>query len=106
MDKRLKPRLSDDALVFGFSYLNGPKRTLSFGGENAAMEITPRARAALNELLAAGVVEKAEPWEQWSGREYYRGKMHIGPMMAERNLNPFNDADGRFTWTTFTKKQA
>lgn len=97
--------LSDDALVFGFSYLSSPKATLAFGGDHAEMEITPRARAALDELLAAGAVEKAEPWDQWPGREYYRGKVAIGPLMKGRNLNPFDDADEHFKWTTFSKKQ-
>lgn len=96
--------LSDDALVFGFAYLSRPGATLSFGGDHAQKEITPRARAALDELLAAGVVEAAEPWDQWPGREYYRGKEHIGPLMRDRNLNPFDDADERFKWTTFQKK--
>jgi hypothetical protein len=96
--------LSDDALVFGFSYLNHARCTLAFGGDHAETEITPRARAALDELLAAGVVEKAQPWDQWPGREYYRGKVAIGPMMKARNLNPLDDADERFKWTTFAKK--
>lgn len=96
--------LSDDALVFGYAYLNHAGCTLAFGGDHAEKEITPRARAALDELLAAGAVEKAEPWDQWPGREYYRGKVAIGPMMKDRNLNPFDDADGRFKWATFAKK--
>ena len=66
--------------------------------------IEARARAALDELLAAGVVETAEPWDQWPGREYYRGKVAIGPLMKGRNLNPF-DEDDRFKWTTFTNKE-
>lgn len=98
------PDLSDDALVFGFSYLNNPGSTLAFGGDHAEMEITPRARAALDELLAASVVEKAEPWDQWPGREYYRGKVAIGPLMKD-HLNPFDDPEDRFKWTTFTKKR-
>lgn len=96
-------KLSDDALVFGFSYLNHSGCTLSFGGDNASKQITPRARAALEELLANGVVEVAEPTDSWPGREYYRGKVAIGPMMKRRGLNPFNDKDGKFKWTTFAK---
>jgi hypothetical protein len=97
--------LSDDALVFGFAYLGNSGSTLAFGGDHAKKEITPRARAALNELLAAGVVETAEPWDQWPGREYYRGKVAIGPLMKGRNLNPFDDKDDRFKWTTFANKE-
>lgn len=98
-------QLSDDALVFGFSYLSHAGCTLAFGGHHAEQEITPRARAALDELLAAGAVEVSEPTDQWPGREYYRGKEPIGPMMKDRNLNPFDDEDGQFKWTTFSKKQ-
>lgn len=94
--------LSDDALVFGIAYLAHPKCTLEFGGEGAEQQITPRARAALNELLAAGVAEASEPTSQWRGREFYRGKISIGPMLKGRGLNPFaNGVDERWRWQMF-----
>ena len=99
-------KLSDDALVFGFAYLNHPGCTLAFGGDHAEKEITPRARAALDELLDAGAVIASEATDQWPNREYYRGNVPIGPLMKDRGLNPLDDPDGRFKWTTFAKNVA
>lgn len=65
--------LSRHAIIFGLGYLNGPRCKLSFGGEGAKMGITPRARAALDELIAAGYAETAPPADQIPGREHYRG---------------------------------
>lgn len=67
------PDISRDALILGFGFLSSPKATMSFGGEGAEKEITPRARRALNELLAKGYAEKAKPYDQIPGREHYRG---------------------------------
>lgn len=96
--------LSTDALIFGLGYLNGPKAKLSFGGEGAKMEITPRARAALNELLAAGYAEVTAPDDQIPGREHYRGTNvdpHLGELARAAKLNPF---DPDYKWTTFARK--
>lgn len=98
--------LSTDALIFGLGYLNGPKAKLSFGGEGAKMAITPRARAALNELLAAGYAEVTAPYDQIPGREHYRGTAadpHLGELARTAKLNPF-DPDHK--WTTFAPKDA
>ncbi|MCE6958834.1 hypothetical protein LAZ40_07200 [Cereibacter sphaeroides] len=95
--------LSNDALVFALGYLNGPRAKLSFGGEGAQMAITPRARAALDELLAKGYVEIAAPSDQIPGREHYQGVArdpHIGQLAREAGIDPF----GKETrWTTFEK---
>ena len=96
--------LSNDALIFGFGYLNGPKRKLSFGGEGAEMAITPRARAALDELLASGHAVVTEPSDQIIGREHYRGTMaepSLGEMAKAAGFNPF---DSSLNFKTFVKK--
>jgi len=80
------PPLSKDALVFGLSYLNGPNARLSFGGEGAAYAITPRARAALDELLAAGFAEVAAPSDQIPGREHYQGCARMPRLAPWRKL--------------------
>lgn len=87
-----KPALSRDAIIFAFAYLNGPKATLSFGGEGASMRITDRARAALDELLASGYAETSQPVDQIPDREYYRGvarEPHVGALAKEMGINPF-----------------
>lgn len=96
-------KLSDDALVFGLGHLNGPKQSLSFGGDGAMMAITPRARDALNELIAAGYAKVAEPTDQIPNREFYRGtdiEPHLGAVAKERGFNLFDEAH---TWATFVK---
>ncbi|ETD89937.1 hypothetical protein U713_07385 [Rhodobacter capsulatus YW2] len=94
--------LTDDAIIFAMAYLSGPNAQLSFGGDGAEMEITPRARAALDCLLENGAAEKATPTDQWHGREHYRGVVQIWPIAKERGLNPFDcDLCG---WATFVKK--
>lgn len=90
--------LSEDALTFGMAYLNGQKKKLSFGGEGAEMQITKRARAALNELLEAGLCVKALPDDQIKGREHYQGAESIGPIAKTCGLDPF---DEKHRWTTF-----
>lgn len=98
--------LSTDALIFGLGHLNGPKAKLSFGGEGAKFAITPRARAALDELLAAGYAEVAPPYDQIPGREHYRGTAvdpHLGELARIAKLDPFNPD---YRWTTFARKDA
>lgn len=95
--------LSLDAIVFGFSLLSSSRATLSFGGEGAAMAITPRGRAALDELLAAGRAEPAEPDCIVVGREYYRGvdlEPPLGKLAMEAGYNPFDPATPG--WTMFS----
>lgn len=94
--------LSTDALIFGIGYLNGPRARLSFGGEGAQMRITPRARAALDELIASGYAETADPDCQTPGREFYRGaakEPHLGHLAREAGINPF----GVERWTSFER---
>lgn len=67
------------------------------------MAITDRARAALNELLAAGYAEPAEPDDQIKGREYYQGTMQdpfIGDLANARGLDFFGDES---RWPSFSK---
>lgn len=95
--------LSADALVFGLGYLRGPKSKLSFGGEGAQMAITPRARAALNELLVAGYAEPAEPDDQIKGREHYQGTMQdpfMGDLAKASGIDFFGDES---RWPSFSK---
>ena len=93
--------LTTDAIIFGFAYLNGPKATLSFGGQGAKMEITPRARAALNCLISNGFAEAAPPSDQIEGREHYRGLQALGPEVKAAQVDPFDRAND---WPTFVKK--
>lgn len=95
--------LSQDAIIFGLGYLNGPKCKLSFGGDGAAMEITRRGREALNELLAAGYAETAASDDQIQNREHYCGTIlepHLGEIAQSMGLDPFDSAH---SWTSFTK---
>ena len=95
-------RLSSDAIIFGLAYLRGPKSKLSFGGEGAKMAITPRARAALSELLAAGYAEPAQPDDSIPNRECYRGteaEPHLGALAKAAGINPFDD---EHRWRSFT----
>jgi hypothetical protein len=94
--------LSTDALIFGLGYLNGPRARLSFGGEGAEMRITPRARAALDELIAGGYAEAAKPDCQTPGREFYQGVRtdpHLGELAKAAGIDPWNME----RWTTFEK---
>ena len=93
--------LTNDAIIFGLAFLNGPKATLSFGGEGAKLEITPRARDALNCLLNGGFAEVAEPLDHIKGREHYRGKGAIGPEARAAGINLF---DPENCWPTFLPK--
>jgi hypothetical protein len=99
-------RLSDDACVIGFGHFSSPKSTLSFGGDHAKMEITPRARAALNELIEHGFVAACAPLDSYPNREHYRGVKTVHLLMKDRpHLNPFGpDAAENMRWPTFTAK--
>lgn len=95
--------VSDEALIFGYAYLNNPKCTLQFGGEGALLRISEQSRAALDELLSAGFVEVAPATTQIVGREYYRGKIPIGPLLGDREINPFALPESHLGWPTFVK---
>lgn len=97
--------LSTDAIIFGLAYLNGPRCKLSFGGEGAVMEITPRARGALIELLFAGYAEATKADDQTLGRENYRGTLadpHLGALAKEAGIDPLNVE----RWPSFVKRDA
>ncbi|MEM6932652.1 MAG: hypothetical protein AAF526_03610 [Pseudomonadota bacterium] len=64
-------RLSDDALRLCFCHFFSPGSALRFGASHAAIAITPRARAALDELLQASAVKPTEPDGPLPGREHY-----------------------------------
>lgn len=102
--------LSHDAITFGLAYLNGSRRTLSFGGDGAKMRITDRARVALSELLAhryAEPIGPTEPSENIPGREHYRGadmEPSLGALAKSAGINPFDrDVTG---WATFVRVDA
>jgi hypothetical protein len=100
--------LSDDACVIGFSHFPSVKSTLSFGGDHAVMKITPRARAALDELISKGFVVACEALDGYPNREHYRGANTVQHIIKDRpHLYPFGpDAVKNVGWTTFTKKKA
>ncbi|MHA3980701.1 hypothetical protein ACW9UR_23790 [Halovulum sp. GXIMD14794] len=90
--------LPHDALIFDMSYLNGPKARLSFGGEDARMGITNRARSALNELLEVGYAMPVQPDGPSVGRKGYRGsnkEPHIGRLAIEAGIDPFDGGADR-----------
>ena len=95
--------LSDNALRLWAGYFLNPKSTLRFGGEGAEMEITPEARAALDELLAVGAVRPVEPDSVWPGREHYgSGEVLLHEELKARpRLHPFVD---RTEFVSFRKK--
>ncbi len=95
--------LSDDALEFGLCYLASEKHTLSFGGDGSVQFITPRARDALNELLAAGMVVSDNHSDLALGCEYYRGKVEILPIFLQRGIGMPDTETDCFTWETFTQ---
>jgi hypothetical protein len=98
--------LSDDACVIGFAHFPSVNSTLSFGGDHAEMEITPRARAALYELISKGFVVACEPLDGYPNRENYRGAATVQHIIKDRpHLHPFGpDAAVNCGWKTFTKK--
>lgn len=97
-------KLTTDAIIFGLAYLNGPKASLSFGGEGSAMQITPRARSALNCLLNNGYAEASDQADHIKGREHYRGlKSDLGFLAKMEAIDPFSDD---FRWPTFVKSEA
>lgn len=89
--------LSRDAVIFGLAYLNGPKRKLRFGGEGARKEITPRARGALDELIAAGYA-KAIP-----GTDGIRDREHYAGCLTETSLGQIAKARGDIDPLTLTR---
>jgi len=99
--------LSDDAYVIGLGHFPTPKSTLSFGGDHAEMEITPRARAALQELVDGGFVVSCEPLDGYPNRENYRCAKSVLPFPKDRpHLNPFGpDAEKIMGWTTFKRNE-
>lgn len=95
---------SRDALIFGLAYLNGPRAILSFGGSGAEMAITPRARAALDELLAAGYAEPSGLLCSTRGREHYRGTAAtpgLGRLAQAAGVWPLSREDA---WATFAPR--
>jgi hypothetical protein len=99
--------LSDDAFVIGFAHFPTPKSTLSFGGDHGSMDITPRARAALDELIAKGFVAACEPLDGWANREHYQGVKTVQHFIKDRpHLSPFGPEAGKyFGWPTFQTKE-
>lgn len=91
--------ISDDAITFGMCFLSHDKHKLSFGGDGAEMMITDRSRAALNELLSAGLAEVITGDDQIPNRENYCGKGDIRSIAKQAGYDPFiveND------WVTFS----
>jgi len=99
--------LSDDAYVIGLGHFASVGSTLSFGGDHAEMEITPRARTALDELIVGGFVVACDPLDGWPNREHYKGVKSVLPIPKDRpHLNPFGpDAERTMGWTTFKRKE-
>lgn len=94
--------LTTDALIFGLGYLRGSRSKLSFGGEGAEMRITPRARAALDELIAEGYAVPITPDCQTRDRESFQGvrkEPHLGELAKAAGIDPWNME----RWTTFEK---
>lgn len=90
--------LSDDAIKLWGCYFRGPRNTLRFGGDHAEMEITPKARAALTELLEVGAAEPIKPDDQWPGREHYGSTgMDLTEIALERGGGT---PDKAFQWLT------
>lgn len=97
--------LSNDAIIFGIGFTCDENLRLSFGGEGSEMEITPRARAALDELIAAKYATIDEADTSIVGREYYRGtpkQPRLVVIMIDRGLDVFGDKSLHFP--TFVKK--
>lgn len=97
--------MTDDAYVFGVSFFPSRNSTLLFGGDHATMEITPRGRAALTELVRNGFVEPCEPLDGWPGREQYRSLLGVRIPTDRKHLNPFALERDDFKWTIFQKKE-
>lgn len=90
--------LTDDAIILGLGFLNGPKATLEFGGPGAQMRITNRARAALTNLVLCGFAEQVDPNQPKGAREKYRGKDDITTIARARRVNPLADEN---RWPAF-----
>lgn len=97
--------LSDRALIMWFSFFLNPKSTLRFGGDGAKMEITPEARAALDQLIAFGAVKTVKPDDQIPNREHYgsTGMDLRREYLNREHLNPFT-GDDRANFVTFQRK--
>ena len=94
--------ISDNGLRLWMCYFLNPGNTLRFGGDHAEMEITARARAALNELIAAGAVKEIEANDQYPNREHYGGtEVDLRQQLKASGINPFDDSD---PFVTFRKK--
>jgi hypothetical protein len=95
--------LSSDAMIFGLGNLRSHKSTLRFGGDGAEMEITPRARAALDELLAGGYAEKTDPDDSIPNREHYRGTNINPPLVQVAKTSGLDPFSLEHNWTTFSE---
>ena len=95
-------KMTDDAIVFGFGYLASPNSKLSFGGDGAEYEITPRARVALDLLLANGFAKKIDPDDQIPNREAYKGAGDLSPHVKSLDISALLGSD----WPCFVKKGA
>ena len=90
-----------DAVIFGMAYLRGPKSKLSFGGDGSEYEITPRAEAAIQWLVASGFAKECKPDCQTPNRRSYAGAGDIGVLAKAYDIDLFSrDHD----WPTFVKK--
>jgi hypothetical protein len=100
----MKPEnLSDDAIRIWLAHFMNPKSTLRFGGDHAQMEITPRAREALDQLIEVGAVETIPADDQQPNREHYGSTgMDLRDQLRQReHLNPFKDTED---FVSFRKK--
>lgn len=95
--------LSDDAIRLWISFFRTRESTLRFGGDHAAMEITPRAREALDQLIDIGAVQTIPADDQHPNREHYGGtEMELFREVGKRShLNPFQDKE---EFVSFRKK--
>ena len=96
--------MTDDALRLWLAFFMRERSTLRFGGDNAGMEITPRARVALDELIGMGAVQTVPADDQWPNREHYGSTgLDLRPeLLARPHLNPFTDTE---EFISFRKKE-
>lgn len=92
-------KLSDDALIFAITHIHGYGVQFSFGGEGAVMQITPRARVALDELLDIGAVKVDTSKE--TSKESYVGIATISRVLHAKNIDPYDTDQEVFNWDTF-----
>lgn len=94
-------RLSNDALIFGLSFLSGPQSILTFGGISTERQITPRARAALSELVEHGYAKRIPVSPPIEKRESYSGVQNATPisqLFSQAGLDPFDELN---LWVSF-----